>query len=53
MQRHANLVAYRDRITSQYFLGSRLAEADHADSRPVAAVDRPHRSPQEKRAHPS
>jgi glutathione S-transferase len=53
MQRRANLVAYRDRITSQYFAGSRSAEADHAGSRPVAAVDRPHRPQQEKRAHPS
>ena len=53
MQRHTNLVDYRDRITSQYFAGSRSAEADHAGSRPVAAVDGPHRSQQEKRAHPS
>ena len=53
MQWHANLVDYRDRITSQYFACSRSAKADHAGSRPVAAVDRPHRSPQENRAHPS
>jgi glutathione S-transferase len=53
MQRHANLVDYRHRITSQYFAGSPLAEADHAGSRPVAIADRPHRSQQEKRAHPS
>jgi hypothetical protein len=53
MRRHANLVAYRDRMTRQYFAGSPLAEADHAGSRPVAVADRPHRSQQEKRAHPS
>src|SRR5216683_2254223 len=53
MQRHANLVAYCDRITRQYFSGSPLAEADHAGSRPVGVADRPHRTQQEKRAPPS
>ena len=56
MQRQANLVAYRDRITRQYFSESPLAMADRADdrvSRPVAVADRPRRSGQEKRALPS
>src|SRR5260370_40085617 len=53
MQRHTNLVDYRDRITSQYFAGSRSAEADHPGSRPGAAVDGPHRSQEDKCAQPS
>jgi len=38
MERHANLVAYRDRITSQYFSGPSSAPADYRNSgpRPVA-----------------
>ncbi len=32
MERHANLVGYRDRITSQYFSGPTLAPADPAKS---------------------
>ena len=54
MQRQPNLVAYRDRITSQYFSGSPLVEADRAaDPDWRAAGDRPRRSSQEKRALPS
>jgi glutathione S-transferase len=56
MQRHANLVAYCDRITNQYFSGSPSAKAAGANdtgSHPIAVADRPHRSQQAKRAHPS
>src|ERR1700681_1803771 len=34
MERHANLVAYRNRITSQYFSGPSSAPADHKNSGP-------------------
>ncbi len=50
MQRHANLVAYCDRMTRQYFAGSPSAKAAGANdtaSRPVAVVDTPHRPQQE------
>jgi glutathione S-transferase len=35
MERRANLVSYRDRITNQYFLGPSLAQANPAKSSPL------------------